>query len=192
MFLGGEGWLGIDFGPVGAALLYAGLWIFLVLLAKHSGEVFPEEWSLAEKQSWVAMVFVGLIGLHVINLLASLPALGAEADELRNSATRPLWTNVGMLIVAWIVVGSMLRRQEAAGVELDERDLRIAHRASRFADGSLTLLIIWLVVVLVALPEYSRTWLRPLIAANVLIALLLARALAENVYAVLRYRRERG
>ena len=192
MFLGGEGWLGIDFGPVGAALLYAGVWIFLVQLAKHSGEVFPEEWSLAEKQSWVALVFVGLIGLHVINLLTALPDLGAEADELRNSATRPLWTNVGMLIFGWIVVGSMLRRQEAAGVELDERDLRIAHRASRFADGSLTLLIIWLVVVLVALPEYSRTWLRPLIAANVLIALLLARALAENVYAVLRYRRERG
>jgi hypothetical protein len=192
MFLGGEGWLGIDFGPVGAALLYAGLWLFVFQLANNAREVFPEEWSLAEKLSWVALVFVALIGFHVVNLLAALPDLGPGADQLRNSATRPLWTNVGMLIFGWIVVGSMLRRQNAAGVELDERDLRIAHRASRFADGSLMLLIICLVVMLVLVPEYSRTWLRPLIVANVLIALLIARALAENVYTVLRYRRERG
>jgi len=31
-----------------------------------------------------------------------------------------------------------------------------------------------------------------MIAANVLIALLLARTLVENIYTVLRYRRERG
>jgi hypothetical protein len=192
MFLGAEGWRGIDFGPVGATLLYAALWVFVIHLAKYAGEVFPEEWSLAERQAWVALVFVALISLHMLNLLAALPDLGAEADRLRNSATRPLWTNLGLLIVGWIVVASMLRRQAGGGVELDERDLRIAHRASRFADGSLLLLIIGLVVALVALPEYSRTWLRPMVAANVLISLLIARALVENACTVLRYRRERG
>jgi hypothetical protein len=140
----------------------------------------------------VALVFVALIGLHVLNLLDALPELGAEADQLRNSATRPLWTNVGMLIFGWIVIASLLRRQDNGGVDLDERDLRIAHSASRFADGGTTLLVIGLVVALVALPEHSRTWLRPMIAANVLIALLLARTLVENIYTVLRYRRERG
>jgi len=192
MFLGGEGWLGIDFGPVGAAVLYAALWVFVVHLAKYGGEVFPEEWSPAEKQAWVALVFVALIGFHMLNLLAALPELGTEADRLRNSATRPLWTNFGLLIFGWIVVASILRKQDGGNVGLDERDLRIAHRASRFADGAMVLLIIWLVVTLVALPEYSRTWLRPLIAANVLISLLIARALADNIYTVLRYRRERG
>lgn len=192
MFLGGEGWLGIDFGPVGAALLYAALWLFVIHLAKYAGEVFPEEWSPAEKQAWVALVFVSLISFHMMNLLAALPDLGADSDRLRNSATRPLWTNLGLLIFGWIVVASMLRKQDAGNVGLDERDLRIAHTASRFADGAMTLLIIWLVVTLVALPEYSRSWLRPLIAANVLIALLIARTLVENIYTVLRYRRERG
>jgi hypothetical protein len=192
MILGGEGWLGIDFGPVAATLLYAALWVLVVSLAKHAGEVFPEEWSLAERQAWVGLVFVALIGSHMLNLLSALPDLGAEADRLRNSATRPLWTNLGLLFVGWIIVASMLRKQDAGGVELDERDLRVAHTAARFADGALTSLIVCLVVTLVALPEYSRTWLRPLIAANVLIALLLARALVENIYTVLRYRRERG
>ena len=191
MFLGGKGWLGIDFGPVGAAVLYVALWAFVIYLAKYAGEVFPEEWSPAEKQAWVALVFVALIGFHVLNLLAALPDLGPEADRLRNSATRPFWTNLGLLIFGWIGVSSMLRKQDA-GVGLDERDLRVAHAASRYADGALMLLVICLVVTLVALPEYSRTWLRPSIAANVLIALLVARALVENICTVLRYRRERG
>jgi hypothetical protein len=192
MFLGGEGWLGIDLGPVGASVLYVALWLFVIFLARHGREVFPEEWSPAEKQAWVALVFVALVSFNMTNLLAALPDLGAAADQLRNSATRPLWTNLGMLMVGWIVVASILRGQEAGGVERDERDLRVAHRAARLADGTMALLIIGLVVVLVVLPEQSRAWLRPLIAANVLIALLIARTLVENIYTVLRYRRERG
>jgi hypothetical protein len=192
MFLGGEGRLGIDFGPVGSAVLYAALWVFVVHIARHAGQVFPAEWSLAEKQAWVALVFVALIAFHMLNLLAALPDLGAEADHMRNSATRPLWTHVGMLFVGWIVVSSILRKHESGDVELDERDLRTAHTASRFANGAMTLLIISLVVALIALPEYSRTWLRPLIAANLLIALLIARTLVGNIYTVLRYIRERG
>jgi hypothetical protein len=191
MFLGGEGWLGVDLGPVGAGVLYAALWVFVVYLARHAGEVFPEDWSPAERHAWVTLLFAALIGLHVLNLLTALPGLGAGADQLRNTATRPLWTNLGMLLVGWIVVSSTLHRQEAGGVELDERDLRIAHSATRFADGATSMMIVCLVVALVALPEHSRSWLRPLIAANVLIALLIARSLLGNIYAVLRYQRER-
>jgi hypothetical protein len=192
MFLGGEGGLGIDFGPVGATVLYAALWLFVFHLARYAGQVFPEEWAPAEKQAWVALVFVALVSFNMINLLAALPDLGAAADELRNSATRPLWANLGILMVGWIVIAGILRKQDAGGVERDERDLRIAHQAARIADGVMMLFIICLVVALVALPEQSRTWLRPLIAANVLIALLIARTLVENIYTVLRYRRERG
>jgi len=192
MFLGPDGWHGIDIGPVASAVLYAALWLFLVHLAKFSGEVFPEQWSQAEKQAWVATIFLALVSFHVANLLIALPDLGAEADQLRNSATRPLWLNLGMLIFGWIVIGSAVRRQDAGTVQLDERDLRVAHRASRFANAMLALLIVWLVVALVTLPEQSRTWLRPYIAANVLIALLIARTLLENIYTVWRYRRERA
>ncbi len=192
MFLGGEGGLGIDPGRVGATVLYAALWVFVFHLARYAGQVFPEEWSPAEKQAWVALVFVALVSFNMINLLAALPDLGAAADELRNSATRPLWSNLGVLMVGWIVIAGILRKQDAGAVERDERDLRIAHTAARIADGVMMLFIICLVVALVAMPEQSRTWLRPLIAANVLIALLIARTLVENIYTVLRYRRERA
>ena len=81
MFLGGEGWLGIDFGRVGATVLYAALWVFVVTWRRYAGQVFPEEWSPAEEQAWVALVFVALVSFNMINLLAALPGLGAAADE---------------------------------------------------------------------------------------------------------------
>jgi hypothetical protein len=59
---------------------------------------------------------------------------------MRNSATRPLWAQ-GMLTLAWIVVPSMLRKQDAANVGLDERDMRILHPASRVAGGTTTVLV---------------------------------------------------
>jgi hypothetical protein len=191
--------LGPDIGTVstsgrwGGALLYGTLWLFVVHLAKFAAEVLPDDpWSLAEKQAAVGIAFMALISFHVANLLFALPDLGLEADRLRNSATRPLWINLGMLFFAWTLIASTLRRQESGAVQLDERDLRITHGAARFADGSLASLIIGLVLVLVVLPDQSRTWLRPFIAANVLIALLIARSLVENIYTVWRYRRERA
>jgi len=60
MFLGPDGWHGIDVGSAGSAVLYAALWLIVVHLAKFSGEVFPDQWSLAEKQAWVGIVFMAL------------------------------------------------------------------------------------------------------------------------------------
>jgi hypothetical protein len=192
MFLGGDDWFGIDLGPVGASILYVAMWLFVAHVAFYSGQAFPESWAPAEKQAWVALMFVALVSFNVLNLLEALPDLGAAADEMYNHASKRLWINLGLLMVAWIVIASVLARQDGDGAQQDERDLRIAHKAARAANGAMTLLIIALVVALVALPEQSRTWLRPLIAANVLIALLIARTLVENIFTVLRYRRERA
>ena len=97
-----------------------------------------------------------------------------------------------MLIVGWVVIGSTIGRQHAAAVLLGERDLRIALGAAHFADGTLALFIVWLVVALVALPEHSRTWLRPFAAAIVPIALVIARTPVEKICTAWRFRRERG
>ena len=89
MFLWPDRWLGIDVGPVGSAVLYAALWLFMIHLSLHSDAVFPADAPLAERQAWVATGFVGLI---------ALPLLGAEGEQISNSASRPFGINLGVRV----------------------------------------------------------------------------------------------
>src|SRR5262245_12790400 len=95
MFLGPDGWLGIDIGPVGAAVLYAALWLFAIHLWRHADAAFPGDAPLAERQAWVAVAFVSLIAIHWLNFLLMLPDLGAVADQISNPASRRFAINVG-------------------------------------------------------------------------------------------------
>ena len=74
MFLGPDGWLGLDIGPVGAAVLYAALWLLAIHVSRHSEEAFPADAPLAERVAWVAVVFVTLIALNWMNFISSLRA----------------------------------------------------------------------------------------------------------------------
>ena len=192
MFLGPDGWLWLDIGHIASAVLYAALWMLAIHVAKHSEAAFPEHVSPAERQAWVAVVFVSLIACHYLNFLAALPGLGAEADRISNPASRSFGINLGMLIFGWVVASGALRAQKSEPVELDERDLRIQHVAGRFAHGLMAMMMLGLIALLALLPDQSRTWMRPLVVGNVLLGLLLARTLAENIHVVVRYRRERG
>ncbi len=192
MFFGPDGWLGIDIGTVGAAVLYAAIWLFVIHLSRSSAGIFPEDASPAERQGWVTFAFVLLIAVHFLNFLAALPTLGAAADQISNSASRRFGINLGMLLVAWIVVGGILRAQNSEGIEADERDLRIQHSAQRAAGGVLSAIIIGLVALLATFPGHAQAWMRPLIVGNVLLGLLIAHTLTESVYLVARYSRERG
>jgi hypothetical protein len=84
--------------PVGSAVLYVALWLFIIHLSRHSDAVFPADAPLAERQAWVATGFVGLIALHYLNFLFALPSLGAEGDQISNSASRPLGINLGVRV----------------------------------------------------------------------------------------------
>jgi hypothetical protein len=188
MFLGPDGWFGIDIGPLGSAVLYAALWLFLIHLSKHPETAFPADASLAERQAWVSAVFVTLIAFHWLHFIVALRGLGAEADQILNPASRAFGFNLGMLIVGWIVVASVLRSGNRETVELDERDLRVQHAAGRAGSGLMAVLIVGLISALATQPERLAPWLRPLIVANALVGLLIAKALMENAYIVVRYR----
>lgn len=192
MFLGPDGWLGIDIGPVGASVLYAALWLLVIHLSKNSEEAFPADASLAERQAWVGTSFVTLIYIHWLNFLIVLPDLGAAADEMSNPASRRFAINAGMAIFAWIVVAGVVRSGNKDAVELDERDLRVQHDASRAGSALLAVIIIGLISALTTQPDLMSRWLRPLIVANALVGLLIAKTLTENVYTVVRYRRGRA
>jgi hypothetical protein len=190
MFLGPDGWYGVDIGMVGSAVLYAALWLFVIHLSKHPEAAFPADAPLAERQAWVSVVFVTLIYFHWLNFVSALPGLGAQADQISNPASRHFAVNLGMLVVGWIVVSGIVRAGNREAVALDERDLRIQRAAGRAGSALMAVLIIGLISALVLLSERLGPWLRPLIVANVLAGLLIANTLTENVYAVIRYRRE--
>lgn len=189
MFFGPDGWNGLDIGPLGATVLYAALCTLVIHLARHADGIFPEGTALAERQAWVALVFGVLIAFHFVNFLAALPALGDAADRIVNPASRRFAINLGLLLSGWIVVSGLLRAQNAEAVELDERDLRIEHAAGRVASGLMAAMMVGLVVVLASFPDPLRPMMRPLIVASALIGLLLASAIAQNLYSVLSYRR---
>ena len=52
-------------------------------------------------------------------------------------------------------------------------------------------LILWLVVTLVCLPDQSRTWLRPLFGANLLMSLLVASTRPASICEARGHLRER-
>ena len=189
MFLGPDGWLGIDIGPVGAAVLYAALWLFVIHLSKHSEAAFPSDASLAERQAWVAVAFTTLITIHWLNFMSMLPGLGAAADQISNPASRRFGINFGMTLCAWIVVAGVVRSGNREAVELDERDLRIQHAAGRIGSAVMAVLIIGLISGLATQPEIFSPWLRPLSVANALVGLLIVKTLTETVYTVVRFRR---
>lgn len=191
MFLGPDGWFGIDIGPVGSAILYGALVLFVIHLSKHADEAFPADASLAERQAWVATAFVTLIYIRWLNFMTVLPDLGAAADEISNPASRRFAIHLGMLIFAWIIVARVVRSGNREAVELDERDLRVQNDASRAGSALLAVMIIGLISALATQPDWMSPWLRPLIVANALVGLLIGKTLTENVYAVLRYRRGR-
>ncbi len=191
MFFGPDGWLGIDVGAVGAAVLYAAIWLFVIHLSRAPTGIFPEQASQAERQGWVSLAFVLLIACNFLNFIVALPALGEAADRLSNPASRQFGINLGMLIVAWSVVAKIVRAQDTDGIESDERDLRIQHGAQRMAGGLMSMLILGLVALLAIFPEQAQPWMRPLIVGNVLLGLLIAHTLAESIHRVARYTRQR-
>jgi hypothetical protein len=188
MFLRLDGGSGIDIAWVGSAVFYAALWLLLIHLSKNPEGALPADPSLAERLAWSSALFSTLIWFHWLNYIAALPSLGAGADQLSNPASRAFGLSLAQILFAWIVVSLVLRSGNREAVELDERDLRIQNEAGRAGSGLMAVLIIGLITALATQPELLSPWLRPLVVANALIGLLVAKGATENVYSVIRYR----
>jgi hypothetical protein len=183
--------LGVDLGATGAAVFHLCLAGLLVFMALKGSEVFPETWSLAECRGWVGMGFTALILAAMAKFLWSLSHLDVVPTRLYELPARNLVSFIVVMAIAWGVAAGVLGRR-AGAVAHDERDLRLRFHADRAGDWALSLTVVASVLLLTNVPAASLAWwLQPLVLANVLIAVLIAKLLVEHVALVALYARAR-
>ena len=186
-----ERWWGVDIGATGAAVFYLCLVALLGLMAMKGGEVFPETWSLAERRAWVGMGFSALIFGATAKFLSVFSHLENVPTRLYEVPARDLVSFIVVMAIAWGMAAHILGRG-AGPVEHDERDLRLRFQADRVGDWALCLTVVVSVLLLASAAASSLSWwLQPLVLANVLIAVLIAKMLVEHAALVVLYARAR-
>lgn len=187
-----EPWGGVDVGTVGAAVFMVALVASIVLFAAKGAEIFPDHMSVTERRARVGLIFTAII---LLSLARQLWALSGQADVpeyLHGLFAHQFVQRLFALIVAWSVISHLIGRA-AGSDEADERDLRLRHRADRVGDWAFTLIVIAGICVLASVPrELLSWWLAPIVLANLLIGLLIAKSLVEHVALTIAYRAGRA
>jgi len=183
-----ERWGGVDLGAIGAnafvLCLLAAIWLF----SRKSQEIFPDHMSLTERRAWVGLVFLVIILATFTGEMLGLSRHAVVPESIHDLFTQRFIQRYVLLIIAWAVVSHLIGRR-AGGIEVDERDLQLRHRAGRAADWALTLIVIGGIVVLASVPRQQMSWwLAPIVLANLLIGLLIAKSLVEHVALAIAYR----
>jgi hypothetical protein len=178
----------VDIGATGVSLFVGALGVMIWLFATRGDTVFPEDMSIAERRAWVGLFFIGAVLLsfsrHLWALWAHDIVPEGPAEFLRHEFVHRLV----VLIVVWSVISHLISRA-AGGVEADERDLRVRHRADRVGDWAFTLIVIAGIAVLASVPASSlEWWLAPIVLANVLVGLLIVKSFVEHVALAYTYR----
>ena len=187
-----ERWWGVDIGATGAAVFGFTLWSGAWLFARHPEEIFPVEWSIAERRAWTGMLFLVLVFANFVRFMVAIAHLDSTPVSIADVPSTHFMWNLFVLLIAWIVVANAIRGPKTDLVELDERDLRMQRRADRGGDWTFSFVVIGVVLLLAFLPAASLSWwLSPLIAANALIGLLIGRSMVEHACLVACYALER-
>lgn len=182
-----ERWGGVDLGATGAVLFMFSLAAAIWLCATRSEEIFPESMSIAERRAWVGLVFIVVILATFARELLVLSGDAVIPERIHDLFAHGFMQRYLVLVLAWAVVSHLVGRD--GGVAVDERDMRMQHRAGRAADWALTLIVVVAIVVLVSVPRASMSWwLAPVVLANVLLGLLMVKSLVEHVVLAIAYR----
>jgi hypothetical protein len=183
-----ERWWGMDIGATGAAVFALTLGTGACLLVRHPDEIFPPDWSIAERRAWAGLVFLVLVYVNFVRFMITNSHLESPPASIGEIPSTHFMANLFVLLIAWAVVAKTIGGPEKNQVELDERDLRMYRAAARAGDWAFTAVVIGIVLLLALAPAASLSWwLSPLIAANVLVGLLIGRSLVEHTSLVACY-----
>lgn len=183
-----ERWGGIDIGATGASLfacaMLCGIWLFVA----RGETVFPDDMSIAERRAWVGFVFIAMILFSFSRHLWMLWANEIVPLTHDQFFGRRFIQRLLLLVIVWSVIAHLIGRS-AGGIQADERDLRLRHRADRVGDGALTLIVIGCIAMLAYVPAtFLEWWLEPIVLANVLIGLLIVKSFVEHAALTTSYR----
>jgi hypothetical protein len=187
LFGPGERVGGVDLGATGATVFMLTLIAAIVVFALRAHEVFPEDASVTEQRAWIGALFIGFVLLDYLRFMWTVWQLPAPPPTLDAVYALPFLRRLFVLIIVWEVLSYLIGRR-AGEVQTDERDLRLKNVAGRAGDWSMTLLIVCCVCLLALIPAPLLTWwLSPIVLANVLIGLMIARSLVEHVVLTIAY-----
>lgn len=186
----GDQLLGMPPGVIASLLFFPGAWGTAQAISRlpASGRELgaaPREW-----QAWIDLAFVSAI---LFSLYSTADLFATQVPVGANPEARAAGRVIAGMVVAWLVLGSILRRQWRGRVLEDERDVQIARRASDWGRCATAAGVVAVAVLLgfsptARLQQYSYPWL-----AQWLIAALLAGAWLEHaVTAWLHWRDRRG
>jgi hypothetical protein len=187
-----EPWGPVDLGSTGAAVFMLCVAAMVWLLTTRAEEIFPEDISIGERRAWVGLLFGGIVLVVYARQLWVLSQGGAAPETVDALFSHRFIQRLIVLLVVWSVLSHLVGR-DAGAIHADERDLHVRGRADRAADWALTLIVIGCVAVLALVPAAQLAWwLSPIVLANVLIGLLIAKALVEYLALTLQYRAARA
>lgn len=185
----------IDLGWPGGLAVLGGAWLVWYLLwatvqasaaaAKTDESVAPV--SPGEQRAWIGLVFtVAILVYYALRSSQMVAADGSMAPE-----ASAVGSHIGMLVVAWLVVMSVLRRRWRDTVEQDERDRQIEARAGGWARLGLSVFVIGLAVMFAFSPLDRLAWATPMTISNLLMTGLIVSCLLEYAVTGVAYWRDR-
>src|SRR5688572_23473873 len=92
-------WWGVDIGATGASLFFLSVAGLITLLALRANEVFPEDWSLTERRSWVGLLVTALILVTFAKFIWVLAQVDPVPTRIRDLPGRQLYNLVVTMVI---------------------------------------------------------------------------------------------
>jgi hypothetical protein len=185
LLAGPEEMLGVDLGGFGIGLAALVSWLAIHgISTAPRGEldhvVSPGEWK-----AWISFGFTLILAAF---LLSKSDAIAAARD-LHDIGR--IGRNLGLLVVAWLVVSEVLEWRWKGRVLADERDRDIGIRAAGWSRGAIMASVIGIAATLGLSPADRLEWATPIVIAHLLVLALVVGYLVEYAVAGLSYWRDR-